>query len=89
MGMFQVEKGTKVRLIPEGKPWHPNHIREFTTTKVNIFTKEEVIVDPIKKLGTNRSHPKTIGGAYAKAGWYGFKSQGWNVLVHASNVKYG
>jgi hypothetical protein len=89
MGMFLIPQGTKVKLIREGKEWHAQNIREFVTTKLNVFEKEEVVVDPVGKLGCHQGHSKTIGGAYAKAGWYGFRSQGWNVLVPASNVQYG
>ena len=86
--MFMIPAGTKVRAIKSGLDWSPRNMRDHITRKNNVFDKEEVIVDPVGKLGTNRRHIHTIGGSYARSGWYGFESEGWVLLVPANNVTY-
>ena len=86
--MFFIPAGTDVRVVKNGKDWSPNNVKMCKTKHDNVFDKEQVVVDPVGKLGTNRENGNTIGGAYAKAGWYGFESDGWTLLVHSSAVKY-
>lgn len=86
--MFLVPEGTLVQAVRSGLDWSPRNMREHVTRKDNVFDKEEVIVDPVGKLGCNRSYAQTIGGRYAQSGWYGFESEGWVMLVPANQVTY-
>jgi hypothetical protein len=45
------------------------------------------VVDPVGQLGTNRTHVRTVGGDYARNGWYGFEADGWVLLIHRSHVR--
>ena len=84
---FQVKKGTVVHCIEDGKEWAAPNIREHETVKDNLFFLEELIVDP---TGISRTacipNCVTIGSAYAGAGFYGFRRDGWSMLVRADQV---
>lgn len=90
MGMFIVERGTEAKVIKVGKDWYAKNFQNHITKETNVFGKEEMIIDP---AGINKTCPPlkgiTIGSAYADAGNYGFKREGWIILVHASKVVYG
>ncbi len=81
-----VPAGTETRVIRSGKPWSSNNIKVHVTATENLFFREDIVVDPVGNLGTNRSHSHTIGGTYAEAGWYGFERDGWILLVPANKV---
>jgi hypothetical protein len=84
-----VKKGTTVQVIKEGKEWYSCNFTEVETTKENMFFREDIRVDPIGKLSTasTRYDKKTIGGAYAAGGWYGFYRDGWYMLVPMDQVE--
>lgn len=86
--MFLIPQGTRIQAVRSGLDWSPRNMRSHVTRKDNVFDKEEVIVDPVGKLGANRQHACTIGGSYARNGWYGFESDGWIMLVPANQVTY-
>lgn len=86
--MFLVPTGTKSRVIKEKAEWLPGNFRQWTTRKENVFDKHEVAVDPVGKLGVHRGFSKTIGGAYAAGGYYGFARDGYIILVRAVDVEY-
>jgi hypothetical protein len=71
---FVIQPGTQARAIRADRDWHPSNVKHFTTKHRQMFFAEDVVVDPVGHLGTNRSHTNAIGGDYARAGWYGFHS---------------
>lgn len=87
--MFEILAGTEVKVIKVGQEWYGENFRIWTTQHDNLFDKEDMRIDP---TGIASWCPAlngiTIGSAYAKAGWYGFESQGFVVLCPASKVKY-
>jgi hypothetical protein len=87
--MFEVKKGVACFLIPKGKSWSHNSVVEYVTSMDNIFEKHELCVDPtgISKYA-NGPLDKTVGGMWAKNGFYGFTRGGNSLLVGASNVNY-
>jgi len=91
MGMFVVEEGTKVRVIREKKEWYPENFAEHVTQHTNVFDKSELVVDPtgIGRKYASVPNDVTVGGAWAQAGWYGFKSRGYYILVPGNKVIYG
>ena len=92
MGMFIVEKGVVARAIKDGREWVDKNFQTIKTKEVNVFDKHELIIDPTG-IGTayalTRANKVTIGGAYAAAGWYGFRRDGWSLLVESRDVVYG
>lgn len=73
MKAFIIEAGTEVKMIPvetySGGGFMA--LRDYTTKAEKMFFVEDVIVDPIGSVGSGPSE-KTVGGVWAKAGWYGF-----------------
>lgn len=86
--MFEIKAGTKIRVIKKGKEWRAPNFTDTTAAKDNLFDKEEVVIDPVGKLGCHRGDQNVIGGDYARAGYYGFERDGWIVLCHISLVSY-
>jgi len=87
--MFEVKAGTKVLVIKDGVEWFGYNFKDWTTKQDNLFEKEEMVIDPTGiATWTPPLSGVTIGSAYAKAGWYGFKSHGYIVLVGGHNVRY-
>lgn len=88
MTMMVVEKGTEVKVIKKGKEWFAENFKTFVTTKTNVFGKEDIIVDPVGKLGCHRGDTRTVGGRYAQDGWYGFADPDseYIMLVHSNFV---
>lgn len=90
MGMFIVEKGTECKVIKDGKEWYASNFIDHKTKEDQVFDKGEMIVDPtgIAKSWCCTPRDQVIGGDYAKAGYYGFRRDGWAILVHHSMCKY-
>jgi hypothetical protein len=86
MRAFEIKTGTIVSVIKEGKEWYGPNFEEHETTKDNLFFLEEIAIDPMGHVGTGPQHRVTIGGAYAKAGYYGFLRDGWYMLVPMDKV---
>jgi len=85
--MFEVIAGVEAKAIRDGVEWFPENFMPILTKKVSLFDKNEVVLDPIGKLGCNQND-HVVGGAYEKAGYYGFRKGRWVLIVHASKVKY-
>jgi len=85
MRAFEVKKGTIVNVIAEGKEWFSYNFEEHECQKDNLFFVEDICVDPLGHVGC-RPNEQNIGGAYAKAGYYGFRRDGYVVLVSMGNV---
>ncbi len=90
MGIFLVEKGTKVKGIKDGKEWYLQNFIEKDLKETIVFDKAQLTIDPTG-IGHFACVPGcvTIGSAYAEAGYYGFAYQGWTILVPGSEVQYG
>lgn len=70
----------------------PKFVIRYTTKKDRVFFTEDIVMDPVGKIGDNRES-QTFGGNLARAGWYGFKFEGSAkydlVFIHMSWVKVG
>ena len=90
MGMFFIKKETPVLVIKEGRDWLPQNFKPHATQFDNVFGKEEMIIDPTG-IAKHCTGPKgvTVGSGYADQGCYGFKRDGWFLVVHRSHVQYG
>lgn len=88
MRAFTIAKGTTIKIIKEKTEWYAENFAEHVTTKENMFFLEDMVVDPTGILGQacGPQHKRTIGGAYAAAGNYGFKRDGWVALIPAGEV---
>ena len=86
MRAFEIKAGTVVRVIKDGQEWYGPNFQSHTTTQDNLFFLEEVAIDPFGKVGCGPQFKKTIGGHYAKSGWYGFRRDGWCILVPMGQV---
>ena len=82
---LEVKAGTKGKVIKDGREWHGDNFKDHTATKDLLFFAEDIVIDPIGKLGP-APNGVTVGGAWAKAGWYGFKRDGWVLMVPFSDV---
>ena len=92
MGMFLIKKGTPVRIVDFSRVNYPGSIVKLITTKDIVFGKEDLTIDPTGiawKYTAVPQNVKTIGGDYAKKGYYGFNYEKHTMLVASSYVKYG
>jgi hypothetical protein len=71
---FQVAAGTPAIAIRTREEWMGANLRRITTRQDHLFVLEDVIVDPLGRVGTGPQNRATIGGAYAQAGYYGFET---------------
>lgn len=82
---FLVVKDTKVRVIKEGKEWYGSNFVDHVCKQDNMFFTEDIRIDPVGILGPCKNGV-TVGGSWAKAGWYGFENKGYVMMVPASKV---
>lgn len=90
MGMFLVPEGTIVKGIKDGVKWRKQNFVQKPLQKALVFGKEQLTVDPtgIASYAVTPTS-KELGSGFAKAGYYGFKFEGWTIFVHKSKVQYG
>jgi len=89
--MFGVREGAEVQVIKDRKDWaYPKNWTNHVTKEFNVFDKTELAIDPtgIARWACGPSDMITIGGTYAKAGYYGFTRDGWTMVVHPKDVEY-
>lgn len=87
--MFLIKADTNVRVIRDGQEWYAPNFREWKTRQDNFFEKHEMVIDPtFIATWTPPANGVTIGSAYADAGWYGFRRDGFIVLCPATHVHY-
>jgi len=70
---FIVKEGTKIQVQDTVKSrgyWKPF---DMVTTKENLFFSEDIVIDPIGKIGCHKGYKATVGGMYAEGGYYGFQ----------------
>ena len=87
MRAFAINAGTPCHVIREGAEWTADNFLSHEFEKNAMFFREDIVVDPVGKIGCHRGLPSTIGGLYAINGFYGFKRSGWIVIVHVSEVQ--
>jgi hypothetical protein len=80
--------GKRLRDAPE--PGVPALCEDpYTTARENVFDLTEVVVDPLGKAGIFGPASPTVGGRFAREGYYGFKrtDRADVLLVHGSHVE--
>jgi len=87
MKLFIIKKNTPIKVIKEGKEWYSKNFKDTFTKHENIFELHDIIVDPLGNIGSTRFNKVTIGSLFAENGYYGFKKDGWVMLVSANNVE--
>ena len=86
-----VKSGIKCQVVDSNKGFKPE---DFVTKKETMFFREDIVIDPVGKMGCHRGYKATVGGQYAQAGYYGFqpidwkknKRSKWILLVPANKV---
>ena len=76
MKLFEVKTGTPV-LVHNSAVHYDVERKEL----------EDVRIDPVGVVGCHRGFERTIGGAYAKAGYYGFAWKHYTILVSMDKVE--
>lgn len=87
MKLFIVKQGTPCRVIQDGQEWRPENLLTHETEHDHTFEIEQIRIDPVGKVSLHKGFSSTIGGVYAKNGYYGFSLRGWVMVVHQSFVK--
>lgn len=70
MRFFKVPAGTLVRTIKVNDEWYS---KSETTSRDTFFEVEDIRIDPMGHVGVGPQYFKTVGGVWAKLGYYGFK----------------
>lgn len=88
MRAFLVAAQTPVYTIKDGKEWSGKNVHQHITQEENIFFLEEICVDPTGIGKTMACVPGavTVGSHWAEMGYYGFRRDGWAILVPAHLV---
>lgn len=80
---YFVPVGTSALVICDGADWIEKNIRQYVTEHESAFTEAELIVDPTA-AGCGCL---TIGDVYAQMNYFGFRRNGWVLLVPAEEVE--
>lgn len=91
MKAFIVKQGTKVQAVIFNSYGSAPTIEKKEMKKDVMYFSEDICIDPLGKLGAG-PQSNTIGGSWAKMGFYGFElpenSKGYKImLVHANDVE--
>jgi hypothetical protein len=92
MRAFLIAEGTKVKAIKFNGLAQPQ-IEEKVIKEETMYFLEDIAIDPIGKVDCGPQH-NTIGGDWARKGFYGFKlpanKSGYDIiLVHSNEVEVG
>jgi hypothetical protein len=90
MKRFCVKRDAKARIIKDGLHRGDKAIIEdYVTKKISVFSEDEVIVDPIGKLGLHGPLSPTVGGDFAREGYYGFQKAAHTaiLIIHRNQVE--
>lgn len=91
MRAWIVKEGVKAQAVKFNGLQNPK-IESKVIKKEVMYFEEDVAIDPIGKFGCGPQYSKTIGGDWARKGFYGFKlpnnKSGWDImLVHANDIE--
>lgn len=88
MRAFIIAKNTPAYVVKQYGNWN-TEMRRIHTKEEHMFFVEEMRIDPtgIAKHCSVPADAKTIGGQFARDGFYGFLRDGWYLIVHAANVE--
>ena len=81
MKLFKIYKGTKVQVIKEDVMLNKDNIHTHITKNDNIFEMEEMVIDPLGRVGS-----PALNRVYGSRGYYGFRKNGWVLFVHHLKV---
>ncbi len=81
MKQFKIYKGTNIFAIKEDVILNNSNIRNVKTKNDNIFEMEDMIIDPLNRIGS-----PALNRVYGSRGYYGFRQNGWIMIVHHYNV---
>jgi len=81
MHAFLVPQNTQVNCIPAGKSWESENIHNHWTQKENCFFVEDLVLDPTGIVESAPEADSPAGRMYRNSGYYGFKRDGWILLV--------
>lgn len=87
MKLFTIKSGTPCRVVKVGNEWTPGNILTHETEHENVFEVEDIAIDPVGRVNCHAGMTRTIGGSYARNGYYGFVKRGWIIIVHQSFVQ--
>jgi hypothetical protein len=89
MRAFVIEEGTRVNAIKFNGLAQPQ-IDEKVIKEQTLYFLEDIVIDPVGKIGCGPQY-MTIGGDWARKGYYGFQlpknKSGYDIiLVHSSDI---
>lgn len=95
MKLFHVKAGTAIKVHNNADTSPATYRTEDRVLKRDLtFELEDVRIDPVGRVGCHRGYVRTIGGAWAEAGYYGFGFRddaagrtGWTILVPCNQVE--
>jgi len=84
-----VKKDTEVKTIQDGQEWKWENFKSEVLASDKMFSAEDIRIDPLGHIGCGPQDTKVIGGAWAKAGWYGLQDGKRCLLVPFNKVITG
>lgn len=87
MKLFNVKAGTPVKVHDNSKGDLLYSTEDRVLKRDMTFELEDVHIDPVGRVNCHRGCVRTIGGAWAEAGWYGFGFREWTILVPCNLVE--
>lgn len=90
MKVYAVPPGTDVVVVAEDVEWAGLNFRVTKTKRINQFNEDELVLDPVSCVCKHHApNAQTFGPAYARNGYYGFKRDGFIMLVLKEYVTAG
>jgi len=86
---FLVKPQTPALSIEDGKEWYSQNFKRGKTKKEHLFFAEDVRIDPLGIIGCGPQYKSTIGGDFARKGYYAFERDGNILIVHQNYVECG
>ena len=81
-----VKKDTQVKTIQDGQEWKWDNIKSEVLAEDRMFFAEDIRIDPLGHVGCGPQNTNVVGGAWAKAGWYGLQDGNRCLLVPFTKV---
>lgn len=88
--MLFIKKGVEVLVMSEKNKKQPMTLKTIKADR--FYGKESILIDPVGKLGYHKESFGSIGGQFARAGFYGIKLPknrfGYDyMLIHEKDIQ--
>ena len=81
MKLFKIYKGTNILAIREDVMFNRDNMKKHISKNDNIFEMEDMVIDPLGRVGS-----PALNRVFGTRGYYGFRKNGWVMLVHHLKV---